>query len=134
VHIVGHTEAHHAASAKDVIDAAKMARRVIENALAGQADMLSDPAVIERKNELIKETKVLLQAIKNIHQGREGDAFIDPQTLADSVAKGILDAPHLKNNPFACGEIRTRIIHGACEVVDQHQRKLTESQRLAEFL
>lgn len=134
VHIVGHTEAHHAASAKDVIDAAKMARRVIENALAGQADMLSDPAVIERRKELIKETKVLLQAIKNIHQGREGDAFINPQTLADSVAKGILDAPHLKNNPFACGEISTRIIHGACEVVDQHQRKLTESQRLAEFL
>ena len=33
VHVVGHTEAHHAATAEDVIAACKVARRAIENAL-----------------------------------------------------------------------------------------------------
>ena len=39
VHVVGHTEAHHAATAEDVIAACKVARRAIENALAGAPDM-----------------------------------------------------------------------------------------------
>ena len=47
VHIVGHTEAHHAATAEDVIDASRMARRAIENALAGQPNMLMDPVLIK---------------------------------------------------------------------------------------
>ena len=43
VHVVGHTEAHHAATAEDVIEACKLARRAIENALSGQPDMTADP-------------------------------------------------------------------------------------------
>ena len=39
VHVVGHTEAHHAATADDVIEACKLARRAIENALAGELDL-----------------------------------------------------------------------------------------------
>ncbi len=39
VHVVGHTEAHHAATAEDVIAACKVARRAIENAVAGAPDM-----------------------------------------------------------------------------------------------
>ena len=39
VHVVGHTEAHHAATAEDVIAACKVARRAIEDALAGAPDM-----------------------------------------------------------------------------------------------
>ena len=45
VHVVGHTEAHHAATAEDVIAACKIARRAIENALAGAPDMQLDPRV-----------------------------------------------------------------------------------------
>jgi hypothetical protein len=40
LHVVGHTEAHHAATADDIIDACWMARRSIENALKGQPDMI----------------------------------------------------------------------------------------------
>ncbi len=43
VHVVGHTEAHHAATADDVIEACKLARRAIENALAGQPDSAFRP-------------------------------------------------------------------------------------------
>lgn len=43
VHIVGHTEADHAATGQDIIDAALMARKTIENALDGQIDPLFGP-------------------------------------------------------------------------------------------
>ena len=48
VHVVGHTEAHHAATADDVIAACKVARRAIEDALAGAPDMRLDPRVQQR--------------------------------------------------------------------------------------
>jgi hypothetical protein len=134
IHIVGHTEAHHAATAQDIIDAALMARRAIENALAGQPDMLSDPDLISRRDQLIAEARVTLQAITHLHKDKPGDAFNDPATLAEAVKQGILDAPHLRNNPYAPGTIRTRILNGACEAVDDHGNWLPEAVRLSAFL
>lgn len=134
VHIVGHTEAHHAATAADIIDAARMARRAIENALAGQADMLADPVVVARRDELISEVRVTLQAIKAIHTHAKSDALTDASTLAEAVSQGIMDAPQLRNNPFARGAIRTRIIGGACEAVNENDQIIKEVTRLAPFL
>ena len=134
VHIVGHSEAHHAATADDIIDACKMARRSIENALSGQPDMLQDAQIILRKESLVSEAKITLQAIKNLAGKGYQDPFSDADCLANAVAEGILDAPHLKNNPFAAGTIQTRIIDGACEAVDSHGNKITETQRLKRFL
>jgi methylmalonyl-CoA mutase cobalamin-binding subunit len=134
VHVVGHTEAHHAATAEDVIDASRMARRAIENALAGQPDMLKDPKIIRRKEELIGEVRLTLRAIRNLHADNVGDPLTSPENLADSVKKGILDAPHLKNNPFARGEIITRNINGACEAVNQQGKKISEADRLEQFI
>jgi methylmalonyl-CoA mutase cobalamin-binding subunit len=134
VHVVGHTEAHHAATAEDVIDASRMARRAIENALAGQPDMLKDPKIIRRKEELIGEVRLTLRAIRNLHADKVGDPLTSPENLADSVKKGILDAPHLKNNPFARGEIITRNINGACEAVNQQGKKISEADRLEQFI
>jgi len=134
VHIVGHTEAHHAATADDIIDAARMARRSIENALAGQPDMLQDPKLIARRQELVSEARVTLKAIQNLHRGKQGNAFTDPATLAQAVKQGILDAPHLKNNPFARGMIHTSIINGACEAVDIEANRMTEAARLSDYL
>ena len=45
VHVVGHTEAHHAATAEDVIAACKLARRAIENAVVGAPDMTADSSI-----------------------------------------------------------------------------------------
>ena len=48
---------------------------------------------------------------------------------------GILDAPHLKNNPYARGEIETRIINGAAYAVDpETKRPLPESERIQRIL
>lgn len=119
VHVVGHTEAHHAATADDVIEACKLARRAIENALGGQPDMTADPAVQQRTQELVKEAHVTLEAIRALAGPDVVDPFADPVTLARAVTVGILDAPHLRNNPFARGQIITHIDkRGACVAMD----------------
>ncbi len=134
VHIVGHTEAHHAATAEDIIQASRMANRSIENALQGQPDMLSDPIIQDRREYLMKQAQVVIQAIKNIHHNKNSDALTDPTTLAKAVQIGILDAPHLKNSAYAKGEIRTSIIDGACQAIDEDGKPLTEEERLAQYL
>ncbi len=129
IHVVGHTEAHHAATAEDVIEACGLARRAIENALQGAPDMTADPQVQRRKEELIGEAQVTLQAIQAIGAGSP-DPLADPAVLARAVTMGILDAPHLRNNRFARGQINTRIISGASMVIDEAGRPISESERL----
>ena len=132
VHVVGHTEAHHAATAEDVIAACKVARRAIENAVAGAPDMTLDPHVQARKQELIAEAQVTLDAIRALAGPEVTDPLLDPATLAGAVTSGILDAPHLRNNPHGRGRILTRIdARGACVAVDAAGRPLSETHRLA---
>ncbi|MCS7282972.1 MAG: cobalamin-dependent protein [Anaerolineae bacterium] len=133
VHVVGHTEAHHAATADNVIEACRLAQRAIENALRGQPDMTADPLVQERKKELIREAQVTLEAIRALADPDVSDPLTDPATLARAVTTGILDAPHLRNNPYARGQIVTRVDErGACVAVDPDTgRSLCEEERLA---
>jgi hypothetical protein len=132
-HIVGHTEAHHAAAADDIIEASKIVRRVISNAL-GAPDMCSAPEVQLRKKDLLAEATVILGAIRHIGIRNVDDPWADAATLAQAVTTGILDAPQLKNNKFARGEIRTSIIDGACMVVDGNNQPLDEINRLMKIL
>jgi hypothetical protein len=111
-----------------------MARRSIQNALTGQPLMAADPSVIARKEELIQEAQVTLKAISKLDSHKKTDPFLDAETLTKAVQVGILDAPHLMNNPFALGKVRTRIINGMCLAVDEHNRDLREEQRLAAYL
>jgi hypothetical protein len=134
LHVVGHTEAHHAASAEDVIESCKLARRAVENALRGAPDMAADPLVQARKAELCQEAQFTLQAIRSLADPHIADPFIDPPTLARAVTLGILDAPHLRNNPFALGRIQTRLVNGACLAVNSTGDPLPEAQRLAPLL
>jgi hypothetical protein len=134
IHIVGHTEADHAATADDVIAASQMAHRAIENAM-GQPDLTTDPEVMARKTELVEQAQVTLEAIKAIALASISDPWTDPATLAKSVSLGIMDAPQLKNNKFARGEIVTRIDkRGACVVADDVGSLISERERLKEFL
>ncbi len=132
IHVVGHTEAHHAATAEEVIEACKLARRAVENALRGAPDLTADPAVQQRRAELVGEAEVTLSAIRTLAEPGVPDPLIDPATLARAVTSGILDAPHLRNNPFARGQIVTRIDErGACVAIDPATgRPLTERERM----
>lgn len=132
VHVVGATEAHHATTAQELIESVKIARRAIENALRGAPDMTADPVVQHRKNELIREAQVTLEAIKKLAGPDVLDPLTDPATLARAVTSGILDAPHLKGSPIAKGQIVTRIIDGMCLAVDLRTGKpISEAERLA---
>jgi hypothetical protein len=134
IHIVGHTEADHAATGRDVIEAASMARRAIENAM-GQPDLTADPEVMTRKAELVEQARITLEAIKSIAPASVPDPWIDPATLARSVALGIMDAPQLRSNDYARGEIITRIDgRGACVVVDAAGKIVSEQERLEQYL
>ncbi len=133
VHVVGHSEARHAAAADDVVEACKAAQRVIENALHGQPDMTIDPAIKRRKEELVTEARVLLDGIRSLADSGVVDPLVDPPTLARAVKTGLLDAPHLRENPAACGRIVTRIDgRGACVAVDPVSGKaLSEKDRIS---
>lgn len=132
-HIVGHTEAHHAATADDIIEASKIVRRSISNAM-GAPDMTQAEAVQKRKVEIIREAQVTLTAIRQLAEPDVDDAWADAATLAKSVAVGIMDAPQLENNQYGRGAITTRIVNGACVAVDQQGKPIVEEQRLAQFL
>jgi methylmalonyl-CoA mutase cobalamin-binding subunit len=132
VHVVGHTEAHHAATAEDVIEACKLARRAIENALRGQPDLSADPKIQARKDELVKEAQITLKAIGGLASAGIEDPLTDPETLAKAVTSGIMDAPHLRNNPYGLGNVRTRIDRsGACIAVDSDGKPVMEEERIA---
>ncbi len=133
IHIVGHTEADHAATAEDVIIASRVTRRAIENAVQGAPDMCADPRVQARKEELVREAKITLEAIKALAHAGISDPWTDAGTLAEAVARGILDAPQLKNNRFGRGQIRTQIIAGKCLAVDEKGKMLSEEQRLEQI-
>lgn len=134
IHIVGHTEAHHAATAADIIEACGMARRAIENALRGQPDMTADPRIRARVEQLVGDTRLLLDAIAQLAAPGIDDPFIDPPTLAQAVALGLMDAPQLRNNPFAPGRVATRFVNGMCVAVDADGRALEERDRIRRVL
>jgi methylmalonyl-CoA mutase cobalamin-binding subunit len=132
-HIVGHTEAHHAATAGDIIEDSKIVRRAITNAL-GAPDMTRAPEVQERKERLVSEAQVLLEAIHAIAAPGVDDPWADTATLAKAVAFGLLDAPQLQNNQFGRGQARTRIIHGASEAVDVDGHPMPEKVRISKIV
>ncbi len=130
VHIVGHSEAHHAATAEDVIAASKLARRAIQNALGGQPDMRADPQVQARCKELVHEVQYTLMLIQKTWGSEADDPLIDPRILSKLVTSGLLDAPQLRNNPYAPGKMKTRILQGKCLAVDAKGEPLSEDKRL----
>lgn len=134
IHIVGHTEADHAATGEDVIEAAQMAKWAIKNALNDNLDISDDPLIQNRVQYLMAEVKLTLKAIHNLAGKDVADPFTDPVTLAKAVELGILDAPQLKNNAFAPGLSRTAIVNGASVEIDDSGKPIPESRRLAKYL
>lgn len=130
IHVVSYTEADHAATAAEVIESAKMTQQVVETALEGLPDMTRDPVVQERVGELVSEARVLIDAIRQLGSDASEDPLSDPATLARAVHVGLLDAPQLKRNPFARGEIRTRAVEGAMVAVDEDGTPLSERERI----
>ena len=128
IHVVGHTEAHHAIEASELITACALVHQVIDDALLGIPDALADPGVRERSDLLVEEASILLDEIRHRHPGAiEGD----PEALGAVVRSGIFDAPYLAGNPAAPGRVVT-VVDGGCDVVDPDTgQRLDEKTRLA---
>lgn len=127
VHVVGFSEGDHLALPEEVIESCKIARGVISNCLNGLPDFLEIPNIIQRKEEIIGETKVLLDAIKSLSDG-DTDPLIDPSVLTQAIAIGLLDAPLLKGKTAARGKLVTRIINGACQAVESDSGEILDEK------
>jgi methylmalonyl-CoA mutase cobalamin-binding subunit len=132
VHAVSYSEADHAATADDVIKTCKITKGIIQNCLMGIPDMTKDPEVLERKEELLREAKLLLDAVRSL--GKDSfDPYSNPEVLERAVRIGLLDAPQLKGNPTARGKVKTKIINGACYAVNE-KRVITEEERVRHIM
>ena len=65
--------------------------------------MTLDPGVRQRTDELVAEAQVTLDAIRRLAPRTSPTPSRITPTLARAVTSGILDAPHLRNNPFTHG-------------------------------
>jgi hypothetical protein len=99
----------------------------------GSPDPRTDPSVTARKDELVAEARLTLEAIQALSAPGIDDPWTDSNTLAAAITSGILDAPQLLNNPYGCGAVRTRIIKGMCLAVDPAGNPFTEKERLADI-
>jgi len=130
VHVVGYTEADHAVDADEAIESCRMAAQVIDTCLKGAPDPTMAPAVQRRKDELVSETMVIIDTIRQMGAEVSDDPLFDPAVLAQAVKIGLLDAPQLVNNPYALGQVRTRNVGGAIVAVNEQGRPLNETERL----
>ncbi|MEW6048982.1 MAG: cobalamin B12-binding domain-containing protein [Bacillota bacterium] len=135
VHVVAFCEADHAATPDEIVESVKIARGAIRDAMSGLPDMAADPRVQERRQELVEEARVLLDAIAALAPPGVDDPWADAATLTRAVQVGLVDAPHLRSNPEARGAVTTRIIGGACRAVDpETERVLGEAERVRRIL
>ena len=79
----------------------------------GAPDMTADPKIQARVEQLMEEAAQLLNQIR-AQADSSYDPFTDPVALTGAVTSGFLDAPQLRNNKFALGKVKTRIVDGAC--------------------
>lgn len=133
-HVVGYCEAHHAATSEDIIESAMIVRGILKNEFLGSIDMTKDINVQERKNSLIEEAKIIIEAIKSLKKN-DIDPLINPEVLTEAVRIGILDAPHLQGSDIAKGELKTRMVSGALYAYDEENaRIISEKERINKIL
>jgi hypothetical protein len=154
IHAVNYCEADHAATPEDVIESAKIvlaiARWFRENR-AQLPDFENNPKVVERKNTLMLEARLILNSIARLN-GYKGtkdivDAIIEqkenrqylasPEAIMSAWETGIkampgnIYEPYIRHNtetnvtPFIAGKDG-----GGWDVVDQFGERVPEAQRL----
>jgi len=134
VHVVGFCEADHAATAQDVIESCSIVRQVVKECLLRVPNPLLDPVIVRRRDQLVREAIVLLNILVGLPEDSSIHPLLNPETYVRGLNQGVLDAPGLVGNPHARGELKTRMINGACYAVNEEGEPLTEEKRLAEII
>ena len=134
LHVVGFSEGDHATTADELIESCNIIHGVIQNGLKGLPDFMTDPVISARKEQLIAEARLILDALTAIGSD-SADPHSDPAVIAMAIEKGILDAPHFRGNPFLKGDILTRNINGAWYAIDPDTGDaIDEKSRLEKIL
>jgi hypothetical protein len=136
VHVVSYSEASHAARPDDIIESCNIVDQVINTSFASKLNFI-DKKIRKRKEELIREAYWIINLIPRLAKTSEEqkNPWIHHNVLNRLVEYGIFDAPHLKNNPFALGQIKTKIINGACYSWDiKHQKIIDERERIKKII
>lgn len=135
LHVVGYSEADHAARPEEIIESLKVCRGVVRAALEGLPDMSSSASVRRRREELVSEAQCVLDGLRELAGPDVPDPWTDTETLARAVEVGLFDSPHLAGNPAALGRVRTKIMDGMCLAIDPDTgRPVPEKQRVKEAL
>ena len=131
IHVVGYSEALHAATPEVIIESCKIVRGVVRSTLSGNAEAVYDPRVIARRDELILEAKYLLDFIQKKYADVSDDPLADAAVLSDCIKRGILDAPHIVKSGEFRGTLQTRVKDGKCVAWDVSTgREMDEQERL----
>jgi len=134
VHVVGYSEGDHVSTAEEVIESCEIAQGAIMKALLGGVRPETDPKVMVRKASLIEETRYLLDAIKRLKRANSHDPLTSPETIAEAIREGLLDASDLRGSGVARGRMVTAIVDGASVAVDSNTGKpITEKERIQEL-
>ncbi|MFW6287890.1 MAG: methionine synthase, partial [bacterium] len=134
VHVVAFSEADHAATSTDIIESCQIAQQLINNLTYGSPEFMSDLQIINRRDRLIKEAEVLIEAIKELARNINANSdclLTDPTVLEHAIRIGLIDAPHLKGNKEGAGKLTTKMIDGACHAYDYQRDKIIyEKERI----
>ncbi|MCL2220704.1 MAG: cobalamin B12-binding domain-containing protein [Oscillospiraceae bacterium] len=134
IHVVGYSEALHAATPNVVIESSKIVRGVVRSALSGAADSTQDPSVKRRRDELLKEASYLINFIKEEYSSISQDPLCDPKALTDCIKRGILDAPHIVKKGEFKGNLQTRVRDGKNVAWDSEKQKAIDEKTRLEKL
>lgn len=132
VHVVGYCEADHAATAEEVIESCQIVHGVLADLLTDLPGLAAHPRIEQRRQELLAEARLILEAVPRYAPAGVDDALADARTLAACIRAGLLDAPHLQPSAHCRGDLRTRMVGGACVAWDEAENgPLSESERIA---
>ena len=123
VHVVGYSEADHAAYPEELIESAKIAQGVLRTLRDGRPDLSSDPRVKARKKKLIEEAEVLLTSVSNL------GPLLEAATLEKIVNTGIFFAPHVQTHKPKKFPYQTTTENGCC-CSAYDGKPITEAKRL----
>ena len=136
VHVVSSSEASHAARPENIIESCIIVDQVIDKVYSSKINII-DKNIEERKEELIRQAKWIVNLIPHLTKNEEEtiSPYTNYEVLSRLVKYGIFDAPHLKNNKFALGKIKTKVINGACYSWNESQQKIyDEIERIKDII
>lgn len=135
LHVVGFSEGDHATYPGELIESCNIAHGVLHNCLEGLPEMKNDAMVKNRREELLEEAAVLLEALNTFGINVSEDPHGDANVIAKAIKYGLLDAPHFRGNVHLCGEITTSLIEGAWYAVEENSgRIIKEKERTDKIL